>query len=228
MVSHELSERSRRLLAALVREHIATGEPVSSKALAGESGLAVSSATIRNMFARLEADGYLHQPHTSAGRVPTDLGYRVFVDLLLESRKPARSTAAEHELRQHAERSPLIDDLLVSVSHMVSRASKHVGFAIGSTDIAVLQRIEFVPLGGTRVLVVVVSRGNQVTQKVVEAGEEIFFDDLGEGANYFNTQFGRPPLFGVREALLARLAQGRTLYDQLMAPAPRLSRPALQ
>src|SRR5258705_129764 len=149
MVSHELSERSRRLLAALVREHIATGEPVHRRALAGERGLAVSSATIRNMFARLEADGYLHQPHTSAGRVPTDLGYRVFVDLLLESRKPARSTAAEHELRQHAERSPLIDDLLVSVSHMVSRASKHVGFAIGSTDIAVLQRIEFVPLGVT-------------------------------------------------------------------------------
>ena len=68
MISHELSERSRRLLAALVREHIATGDPVSSQALAGETGLGVSSATIRNMFARLEAEGYLHQPHTSAGR----------------------------------------------------------------------------------------------------------------------------------------------------------------
>src|SRR5882672_3487217 len=228
MVSHELSERSRRLLAALVREHIATGEPVSSQALAGESGLAVSSATIRNMFARLEADGYLHQPHTSAGRVPTDLGYRVFVDLLLESRKPARSTAAEHELRQHAERSPLIDDLLVSVSHMVSRASKHVGFAIGSTDIAVLQRIEFVPLGGTRVLVVVVSRGNQVTQKVVDAGEEIRSDDLVQAANYLNTEFAGLPLVDVREAVLARLAQERTLYDQLMARALRLARVTLE
>ena len=132
MVSHELSERSRRLLAALVREYIATGEPVPSQTLARESGLGVSSATIRNLFARLEADGYVHQPHTSAGRVPTDRGYRVFVDLLLESRKPTRPTAiVEHELRQHAERSPLIDDLLISVSHMVSRASKHVGFAIG-------------------------------------------------------------------------------------------------
>ena len=181
MVSHELSERSRRLLAALVREYIATGEPVPSQTLARESGLGVSSATIRNLFARLEADGYVHQPHTSAGRVPTDRGYRVFVDLLLESRKPTRPTAiVEHELRQHAERSPLIDDLLISVSHMVSRASKHVGFAIGSTEIAVLQRIEFVPLGGTRVLVVVVSRGNQVTQKVVDAGEDIRSDDLAE------------------------------------------------
>src|SRR5215212_8540680 len=124
MVSHDLSDRSRRLLAALVREYIATGEPVSSRTLARESGLGVSSATIRNLFARLEADGYVHQPHTSAGRVPTDRAYRVFVDALLEGRKPARLTAGvENELRQHAERSPLMDDLLVSVSHMVSRAS---------------------------------------------------------------------------------------------------------
>ena len=90
MVSQELSERSRRLLAALVREYIATGEPVPSQTLARESGIAVSSATVRNMLARLEDEGYVHQPHTSAGRVPTDRGYRVFVDLLLESRKPAR------------------------------------------------------------------------------------------------------------------------------------------
>ena len=142
MISHELSERSRRLLAALVREYIATGEPVPSQTLARESGIAVSSATVRNVLAGLEDEGYLHQPHTSAGRVPTDRGYRVFVDLLLESRKPARPTAiVENQLRQHAERSPLIDDLLASVSHMVSRASRHIGFAIAGTDDAVLQRI---------------------------------------------------------------------------------------
>jgi heat-inducible transcriptional repressor len=229
MISHDLPDRSRRLLAALVREHIATGEPVSSQTLARHSGLGVSSATIRNMFARLEADGYLHQPHTSAGRVPTDRGYRVFVDLLLESRKPARPAAGvENELRQRAERSPLIDDLLISVSHMVSRASRHVGFAIGSTDMAVLQRIEFVPLEGSRVLVVVVSRGNQVTQKVVDAGEAIRPEDLVEAANYLNTEFAGLSLFDVREAVLARLAQERTLYDQLMARALRLARSTLE
>jgi heat-inducible transcriptional repressor len=229
MVSHELSERSRRLLAALVREYIATGEPVSSQTLARQSGLGVSSATIRTMFARLEGDGYLLQPHTSAGRVPTDRGYRVFVDLLLDGRRPSRSTATvEHELRQHAERSPLIDDLLVSVSHMVSRAVRHVGFAIGSTDIAVLQRIEFVPLGATRVLVVVISKGHQVTQKVVDAGEDIRPDDLVQAANYLTSEFGGLPLFDVREAVLARLAQERTLYDQLMARALRLARSTLE
>src|SRR5947207_1418048 len=229
MVSHELPDRSRRLLAALVREHIATGEPVSSQALVRQSGLGVSSATIRNVFARLEAEGYVHQPHTSAGRVPTDRGYRVFVDLLLEGRRPTRPAAnVENELRQHAERSPLMEDLLVSVSHMISRASRHVGFAIGSAVIAVLQRIEFVALGRTRVLVVVVSKGNQVTQKVVDAGESIRSEDLVEAANYLTSEFAGLPFFDVREAVLARLAQERTLYDQLMARALRLARFTLE
>lgn len=229
MGSHELPDRSRRLLAALVREHIATGEPISSKTLARHSALGVSSATIRNLFARLEADGYVDQPHTSAGRVPTDRAYRVFVDLLLESRKPARPAAGvEHELRQRAERSPLMDDLLVSVSQMVSRASRHVGFAIGSTDVAVLQRIEFVALEGNRVLVVVVSRGNQVTQKVVDAGESIRPDHLVQAANYLSTEFAGLPLFDVREAVLARMAQERTLYDELMGRALRLARSTLE
>ena len=229
MVSHELSERSRRLLAALVREYIATGEPVPSQTLARESGVAVSSATVRNVLARLEVDGYVRQPHTSAGRVPTDRGYRVFVDLLLESRRPARPTAGvEHQLRRHAERSPLVDNLLASVSHMVSRASRHIGFAIAGTNEAVLQRIEFVPLGGPRVLVVVVSYGNQVTQKVVDAGEDVRADELAQAANYLNTEFAGVPLLDVREAVLARLAQERTLYDQLMARALRLARSTLE
>jgi heat-inducible transcriptional repressor len=180
------------------------------------------------MFARLEAEGYVHQPHTSAGRVPTDLGYRAFVDGLLENRKPARSSAVEQELRQHAQRSPMFDDLLASVSHMVSRAARQVGFAIGSPDDAVLQRIEFVPLGGTRVLVVVVSKGDQVRQKAVDTGEDISPVDLTQAANYLTTEFGGLPLVAVREAVLARLAQERTLYDRLMARALKLARHTLE
>src|SRR6187455_3878924 len=91
MSSYDLSDRSRRLLATLVREYIETGEPVSSQVLAHESGLGLSSATVRNVLAQLEDSGYVHQPHTSSGRVPTDRGYRAFVDLLLESRKRVRT-----------------------------------------------------------------------------------------------------------------------------------------
>ena len=124
MGSYELPERSRRLLATLVREYIATGEPVASQVLARESGLGLSSATVRHALSQLEEAGYVHRPHTSAGRVPTDRGYRVFVDRLLEGRKRSRLTAAvEHRMCEQAERSPLLDDLLASVSHLVARAA---------------------------------------------------------------------------------------------------------
>ena len=238
MGSFELSDRPRRVLATLVREYIETGEPVSSQMLARRSGLGVSSATVRNVLAQLEDLGYVHQPHTSAGRVPTDRGYRVFVDLLLESRRLRRRSFSEgglprppfnveDEIRAQAGRSPLIDDLLVSVSHMVSRAARYVGFAIADNHGGILQRIEFVALGGSRVLVVVVSRGNQVTQKVVDAGEDVRPGDLVQAANYLNTEFAGLPLVEVREAVLARLQQERSLYDALLRRALRLAQQTL-
>lgn len=225
----ELTERSRRLLATLVREYIETGEAVSSQVLARRSGLGVSSATVRNALAQLEDAGYLHQPHTSAGRLPTDRAYRVFVDLLLDGRKPARAPAnVETQLRQQAERSPLMDDVLANVSHLVSRAARHVGFALAGSQDAVLQRIEFVALGGSRVLVVVISGGSQITQKLVDAGEQVRSDDLVHAANYLNTEFAGLPLPDVREAVLERLRQERTLYDQLLTRALNLARSTLE
>jgi heat-inducible transcriptional repressor len=229
MGSFELSDRSRRLLVTLVREYIDSGEPVSSQVLARESGLGVSSATIRSVLAQLEELGYVLQPHTSAGRVPTDRGYRAFVDLLLESRKPTRPPmSVENQIRQQAGRSPLMDDLLVSVTHLVSRAARHVGFALADTQGGVLQRLEFVPLGGRRVLVVVVSRGSQVTQKVIDTGEDVRPADLVQAANYLNTEFAGLDLLDVREAVLARLQQERTLYDELLRRALRLAQQTLE
>ena len=229
MASYEFSDRSRRVLASLVREYVETGEPVASQVLARRSGLGVSSATVRSVLAQLEEDGYVHQPHTSAGRVPTDRGYRIFVDLLLESGKPLRAPAAvEHRLRAQAERSPLMDDLLASASHLVSRAVRHVGFSLCGSPSAVLQRLEFVALGGSRVLVVVVSRGSQIAQKVVDAGEDVAPDDLARAATYLNTEFAGLPIADVRAAVLARLRQERTLYDRLLARALRLARSTLE
>src|SRR5262245_20338109 len=99
----EANERSRRVLAALVREFIVSGEPVASSVLVSAAGLGVSSATVRNIMARLEAEGFILQPHTSAGRVPTDRGYRFYVDLLLETKRPGRAAGAvEARLRRNS------------------------------------------------------------------------------------------------------------------------------
>jgi len=228
MGSHELSDRARRLLAALVQAYIEKGEAVSSHVLAIESGLGVSSATVRNMVAQLEEAGYVHQPHTSAGRVPTDLGYRAFVDSLLEARRPSRPPAnVENRILQQAGRSPLIDDLLANVSHVVSRAARQVGFAMAVNDGAVLNRIEFVPLSDTRVLVVLVSNNGQVTQKAVDLDEFLASDDLAHAARYLNTEFSGLRLREVRDAVMVRLHEERTLYDNLLARSLRLAQASL-
>src|SRR6184192_1559860 len=102
-MSQDATDRSKRVLAALVREYITSGEPVASSVLVTAAGLGVSSATVRSILARLEEEGYLQQPHTSAGRIPTDRGYRFYVDLLLESKRSARTASAvEARLRRDA------------------------------------------------------------------------------------------------------------------------------
>src|SRR5213082_1018940 len=130
-MSLETQDRSKRVLAALVREYIASGEPVASSLLVAAAGLGVSSATVRNILARLEEEGFVAQPHTSAGRIPTDRGYRFYVDLLLEVKRPNRTaTAVEARLRRDSP-DRLLDSLLPQVSHLLSQASRSVGFAVG-------------------------------------------------------------------------------------------------
>src|SRR5688500_2127236 len=215
MTSPALSDRTRRILAALIREYIETGEPVSSAALTRRTGLALSSATIRNVLAQLEDMGFVWQPHTSAGRVPTDLGYRFYVDLLLEAKRASKDAAGvEARLRQQAGDAPLIDDLLSSASHVLSEVSRHIGFAIAPANAqAVFHRIEFVPLSSHKILVILVARGNQVSQKTIDIGEEIPQSELVKAANYLNHEFSGRTLDEVREGVLMRLRDARTLYE---------------
>ena len=220
-----LSDRTRRILATLVRSYIETGEPVASATLAHRAGLNVSSATIRNVLAQLEEMGFVWQPHTSAGRVPTDAGYRCYVDMLLDTRRSTKdASAVEARLRHEAGDAPLMDDLLSSTSHVLSEAGKGVGFAIAPPNAqALFQRIEFVPLSGNRILVVVVASGNQVSQKTVDIGEAVNTSELMQAANFLNSEFSGCTLDEVREGVIDRLKQERSLYDQLLGLALRLA-----
>lgn len=218
------SERSRRLLAALVREFISSGEPVPSSLLVRAAGLGVSSATVRNILANLEAEGFVQQPHTSAGRVPTDRGYRFYVDLLLEN-KPSSRTAdvVEARIRRESTAAPLADAVLSQASQVVSRVSRNVGFALRPSNSAVFERVEFIPLTTSRVLVVIVARGGHVVQKVIDAGESVHADELRRASNYLNDEFSGLPLHLAREAVLERMNEERMLYDALQARAMRLA-----
>ena len=220
-----LSDRTRRILATLVRSYIETGEPVSSATLAHKVGLNLSSATVRNVLAQLEEMGYVWQPHTSAGRVPTDAGYRFYVDMLLDNRRSTKDVSAvEARLRQEAGDAPLMDDLMSSTSHVLSEASKGVGFAIAPPNAqALFQRIEFVALSGSRILVVMVASGNQISQKTVDIGEAVSASELVQAANYLNAEFAGRTLEDVRGGVAQRLQEERSLYDQLLGFALRLA-----
>jgi heat-inducible transcriptional repressor len=222
-MTQDATDRSKRVLAALVREYIASGEPVASSLLVTAAGLGVSSATVRSILSRLEEEGYVQQPHTSAGRIPTDRGYRFYVDLLLDARRPNRSaTAVEARLRRESP-DRLLNSLLPQVSHMLSQASKSVGFAIRPAhEAAVFDRVEFVRLSSTRVLVVIVARGGHVIQKVIEISEPLEADDLRQAANILNAEFSGLPLHRARQAVLERIHEERSLYDVLRARAMRL------
>jgi len=220
----EPKDRSRRVLAALVREYISTGEPVASSVLVTAAGLGISSATVRNIVARLEAEGFVQQPHTSAGRVPTDRGYRFYVDLLLESRRAGRTVDAVEERLRRETAGRHIDELLPQVSHVLSQASRGVGFAVRPAhEAAVFERVEFVPLSATRVLVVIVAAGGHVIQKVIDVGEPLEPPDLREAAAYLNREFSGLPIHRAREAVIERIQEERSLYDALIARAMRLA-----
>src|ERR687889_335154 len=214
----ELPERDRRILGVLVQAYIDQGEPISSLWLANR-GFGVSSATLRNIMVRLEEQGYVKQPHTSAGRMPTDLGYRLYVDQLLAERKSSRPAP---DVEARLRRAGTVENLLTHVSQEVSRASHQVGFAI-APDSVTLERLDFVPLDGGKLLVVVVAAGGHVTHKVIEPTEEYDARELQEAANYLNHEFKGRSLVEVRQAVIERLREERTLYDELMARALRLA-----
>src|SRR5512134_3954019 len=150
----DLTDRQRRILARLITEYIEQGEPVSSAWLAEHSALGLSSATVRHILARLEELGLVHQPHTSAGRVPTDSGYRLYVDGLLGSRKRTRGLP---DIEARLRLAGTVGDLLENASQEISRASHHIGFALApASPSARLQHLDFVNLDAGRVLVIVV------------------------------------------------------------------------
>jgi len=225
IMSPELGDRQRRILARLVVEYIEQGEPVSSAWLAEHSALGLSSATVRSVLAGLEGQGLVAQPHTSAGRVPTDSGYRQYVDGLLGSRKrPRRLPRIEARLRK----AGTVGDLLEDASQVVSETSHHIGFVMAPSNPDVrLRHIDFVNLEGTRVLVIVVATGGQITHRVIDTDDRYEAPLLTQAANYLNQEFAGLTLKEARAAIVERMRHERTVYDALMAKALRLARSGL-
>lgn len=217
--------RGRAILAAIIGEHLLTGEPVGSKVIAERfsnySGM--SAATIRNVMSELEEAGLLEQPHTSAGRVPTDKGYRFYVDNLLGvlSLSDADLKLINSELGLNEfDNSEQSDRLMQRTSQLLSALSENVGIVV-SPSLAQdrLQHIEFVALSDKRVLVVMVSAPNIVHNKIIRLNETLSQEELDRTARYLNIEFAGKSLAVIRAEILRLMHEEKALFDKLLQTA---------
>lgn len=228
MAATALDERRREVLRTLIRLHIETGEPVGSESLSRSLNRTLSPATLRNVMADLEAMGYLDHPHTSAGRVPTDEGYRFYVDALmgLQALGPGEQRQIDEELRS---KDASAERTMERASQLLSRLSRHVGFVlIPEISRASFRHIDLVRLAHPRILVVMVSASGLVTHKVIEHEEKLTPEDLQACTNYLNANFAGLTLAEIRSRLLQLMTEEKALYDSLLQKVVALGERAFE
>jgi heat-inducible transcriptional repressor len=220
---HELDARARQLLRTLIAQYLANGEPVGSRTLSRSSGLDVSPATIRNIMADLEEAGLVASPHTSAGRVPTPRGLRLFVDSLIELQPLPREDMAR--LKRELPPGPTTTrDLLGNVSTLLSAMTHFAGVVTvpRNADFP-LRHIDFVPLPDARVLVILVFTDNQVQNRIVQLAKPLGSRELEQAANYLNHHFAGQRLDDIRAHLLRELRETGSELNRLLASSVELA-----
>jgi heat-inducible transcriptional repressor len=221
----ELDEREKEILRAIVHEYISTGGPVGSTQLTRKAEFEVSSATVRNVMADLEELGLLEKPHTSAGRVPTDRGFRFYVDTLVKLREPA---ARDREIIQHGiSVESAVEQTLQEASKVLHALTRHAGVVLTPRpSTTVFHSIELVLLRENRVLAVLVGHNGQVQNKVFTVDFPVTSEDLVRAANYLNDLLKHVPIEEVRGRILSEMEQEKALYDALASKALKLGRAA--
>jgi heat-inducible transcriptional repressor len=209
-----LKTRHREILSSIVREYIETGEPIGSRTISRHRSDALSPASIRNAMAELADEGYLSQPHTSAGRVPTEKAFRYYVRSLTVKRV---ASAEAERLRNEFSSLDTMGACVERSSHILVELTSNVGIAAAIPALAQeLDQIELVPLADRRVLMILVTRDHMVRNRVVALEEPASPEDLASIRNYVNQSFSGWQLGEARRELLRRMAEERALYDALM------------
>lgn len=228
-VEEHMDDRLKSILCAIVENYIATVEPVGSRTLSKGLSLNLSPATIRNSMADLTELEYLEQPHTSAGRVPTNRAYRYYVDHCIsdlgEDALPEEvQTVIERSLN---ESSAGLAQLLNSATVLISGLTQFTGVVASPRISQVrLRMIEFLKINESQIYVVLITQSNMVHQKIIESSEDLSQDFLNSISEYLNEHFAASSLEDVREKVLESLVKEKENYDQMLAQAVRLSRKA--
>ena len=227
MANETLADRERAILGEVVQLYLDRGEPVASGSVANRSASGLSSASIRTVMADLEEKGFLAQPHTSAGRVPTERGLSLFVQALLQN--AALSTGEQRRLRAQLTREGTLDELLDHVSRVLAQMSREVGIAVApAPQEATLKSLHFVRVAANRVVAVVVTCGGMVDSRLLSVAQDYSPAELERVSSYCTETFGGLTLSEIRVRLLSLLAEERVRYDQLVATALELSQRAVE
>ena len=221
-----LDDRARLLLKALVERYIADGQPVGSRTLSKASGLELSPATIRNVMSDLEELGLIVSPHTSAGRIPTALGYRLFVDTMLTTQPDAFLSTGGMGAQRLAPDQPL--KVLSSAAHMLSSLSQFVGVVMAPRRSSVFKHIEFLRLSDRRFLVIIVSPDGDVQNRVIFTETDYTQSQLVEAANFLNSHYAGMAIEEVRERLKNEVEALRGEIAILMQTAVQVSSEAIE
>ncbi|MBB4845752.1 heat-inducible transcriptional repressor [Paucibacter oligotrophus] len=213
-----LDERSKSLLKTLVERYIADGQPVGSRTLSKASGLELSPATIRNVMADLEELGLIASPHTSAGRIPTARGYRLFVDTMLTAQPASLLGADARPLDAHLQPDQP-QRVIASAAALLSNLSNFVGVVTAPRKPSVFHHIEFLRLGERRVLVIMVSPAGDVQNRVIFTAQDLSQAELAEASNRLNASYAGLSLEAVRERLKSEVDALRGEIAALMSAA---------
>src|SRR5215469_244651 len=216
-----LGPQEREILNAIIDQYISTGEPVGSRTLARLISEGLSSATVRNVMSDLADGGFLEQPHTSAGRVPTPQAFRYYVQQL--GRHRALPAADQNMIRSSLGEPADTEQFLERSSHLLSQLSRSVGVAMAATvSSEALEHVHFTRLAEKKVLAVVVTRGGVVSDRVLRVSRDLRQDDLDVCARYINENFRGWTLAAARTELQQRIEQERSEYNRLMRSLAQL------
>jgi heat-inducible transcriptional repressor len=211
-----LDQRNREIFREVVESFLETGSPVGSRTLSRRLNSSLSPASVRNIMADLEEAGLLHAPHTSAGRLPTDQGLRLFIDGLLELGDLGEQERAEIEAHcAGAGRS--FEDMLIQASEMLSGLSGWAGLVMAPKLEAPLKHLEFISLGDGRALVVIVGESGAVENRIIEVPPGLPPSALVEASNYLNARLRGATLAEARRDILAEIEQHRAELDEVTA-----------
>jgi heat-inducible transcriptional repressor len=223
-----LTERDREVLEAIITDYIQTAEPVGSRTVSKKSNIGLSAATVRNVMADLEEMGFLTQPHTSAGRVPTDRAFRFYVDSILEVRKLKMADRDRIEMGFQEEGMDT-NEIMKRASSLLSLLSKQTGVILaprfGSN---IFKHIEFIKLREKAILVIIVCKSGEVQNKLIESDEHMNQDELDKYSRYLTEIMGGLNLVEARRKILEEMKKEKVLFDKLMYRALRLSQKALE